>query len=922
MDGWGFSNWAKLLAEYYGQASLTLTASNWSEIALDDEKYTGSAQYDRDKKYWAGHLKEISPPPLQPHYQNKFSDAKKVRSQRRVVEISRTQLDRFKSAAASVNAGVSQHMLAMLAVYFSKVLGQDSVVFGIPMHNRRNHHAKEMLGVFTNISPLCIEMKDGRCTFGELVQSISRKQKTSFRHQRYPLGHIVRDLAEAGQRRIYDIAFNHLKLFGDLPFGEESSSLMYLSHNHEATPLMFTLCECGELGAVQLQVDYNLAFVNDADTERLIDRFSYLLQILPAAYDVPIADLNILPNAETHQLIQGFGDAALRPISNLCIHQLFEAQVMRVPGAIAVSSGDEEITYRELDRRANIAGNYLIGLGVGPESLVGIYLNRSVDLLAGVLGVLKAGGAYVPLDQSSPLRRIRTIVEDGGIQFVLTERDLADRIPLQTARLVLLDEIPEDAFLKSNAPESVALGLTSANSAYVIFTSGSTGTPKGVQICHQSAVSLLDWARATYTVEELNKVLACTSLGFDLSVFEMFAPLSVGGQCVIVKDALELLANRVDVSLMNTVPSAIKALIEHDSVPSGVRVINLAGEPLPMHVVNDLLSTHKCEKVFNLYGPSEDTTYSTGKAFSEAISNAPSIGRAIPGTRLYVLSPTLTLVPMGSVGELYIAGAGLARGYLRRPDLTAERFIPDPFSMIGGERLYKTGDLVRYRDNGDLDYVGRADGQLKIRGFRIELGEIQKQLEALDDVKMAIVLPRGNTSSDQYLAAYIERETKERAGLSDGAWVEGVQRALRGVLPTYMVPASITVLREMPLTSNGKINKQALLALNGEITPQARQVSPETITEIKLAKLWARILDIDQQQVGVTNSLFDMGGHSLLLLRLANDIRVQLGITLPVRTFFDVSNLRELADKIDTEVTLQVVETKLNSAAIVTQGYL
>jgi amino acid adenylation domain-containing protein len=926
MDGWGFSNWAKLLCQLYNDPSgLIDSGIPWPEIAREDEKYIAGERYIKGKSYWAEHVKTIAPPLLNPRYQHTFTTAGKVPSRRRIIEIPRAEFDELKSLADSVDAGVSHYFLAMLAVYFANSSGRDRLVFGLPYHNRRNHHQKRALGVFTSVSPLCIDMGNGACAFSELLPNIRRQQKANFRHQRYPLGHLIRDLAEpGGHRLLYDIGFNYLKLNEILSFAGQDARLVYLSHNHEATPLMVTLCENGEFEPVQLQLDYNLAYFSDSDISLMADRFSFSLRSLRGAFHTGVGQLEMLPKHERRRLLEGFGDGPLFDTSDGCIHHLFEEQVKRTPDAIAVASREGFLTYSGLNERANRVAHYLISRGIKPESPVGIWMKRTGDILVGVLGVLKAGGAYVPLDTSNPPQRIRIILENGCVQLVLTHTHLSDFITLPAVESVLIEEILSGACQERHNPDSVVLGLTPSNLAYVIYTSGSTGKPKGVQICHSSAVAFLHWVRTVYTQEELGRVLASTSLSFDLSVFEMFAPLSVGGQCYIVENALDLLHTHVDVSLINTVPSAIRVLIEQDAIPPGVSVINLAGEPLPMQVVNDLLSAHKCEKVFNLYGPSEDTTYSTYVLFDETLTDWPSIGKAIAGTRLYILSPNGRLAPTGVIGELHIAGSGLARGYLNSPDLTAERFISDPFSITEGGRLYRTGDLVRYAASGELEYVGRADDQLKIRGFRVELGEIQRQLEQLDGVNTAIVLAGERSSLDRYLTAYVERERKttgDDARLSDEAWAEGLRRALRACLPEYMVPASIAVLDEMPLTPNGKVDKKVLLTLPGGVRSY-EYVPPKTNTEIKVVDLWANILGVERSQVGLTTRLFDLGGHSLLLVRLANDVRAELGVNLPVRTLFDVTDLRDLAERIDTETTLQRIEEKMNSSVIMNEGYL
>jgi amino acid adenylation domain-containing protein len=813
----------------------------------------------------------------------------------------------------------------MLAVYFGRHFGRERVMFGLPSHNRRGYRAKQMLGVFAGMTPLYIDVSKHPNTFGNLVRDISQQQKSNFRHQRYPLGWMLHDSSECDDRYArYDVAFNYLRLAGGLSFAGIDAGLVYVSHNHEPTPLMITLCERAQCDDVQLQIDYNLAYLNDDEIALLADRFSFLLHYLPAAYEMPLARLPILPHAEVSRLLADFGRGPAQGISEQCIHHLFERQVERVPDAVAIVSRGETLTYRELNNRANAVANRLIALGVKPESLVGIYMARTSDIVTGVLGILKAGAAYVPLDQLWPSQRIRTIAENGRIQAILTQHALAESVSFPGVSCIDIEETRQWDGSMQNNPDSAAIGLSSLNLAYIIHTSGSTGTPKGVQICHANAIALLQWALKAYTAQELSKVLASTSLGFDLSVFEMFAPLSMGGQCVIVKDALELIATPVDVSLINTVPSAIKILIENDAMPPDVGMINLAGEALPGRVVNDLLGAFKCRKVRNLYGPSEDTTYSTCAEFTEILSGAPEIGWALPGTRLYVLSSDGELAPTGAVGELYIAGNGLARGYLNRPDLTSERFVPNPFSSEG-DRMYRTGDLVRYGENGVLHYVGRLDDQMKIRGLRIELGEIEVQLEALDEVKTAVVLACGSASSEMYLAAFVERTPPVVTAinhLSVEAWTEELRQALESRLPRYMIPRSIMVLERIPLTANGKADKKALLSLQHWPAIRSIYVPPGTPTEARLAGICAEILEIDKGQISATAGLFELGLHSLLLIKLAGHIRGQMGVSVPVNTLFNVKNFRDLAEKIDIETMLQAIQVKMDNAAIEVEGYL
>lgn len=926
MDGWGFSNWATLLCRLYSAPLDSLEIDTpWQVVALDDQRYASSEKCVRDSEYWRECLSKTVPLLFPPRYAHAFVSPTNIPSRRKIIGITRAQFNEIKEAAESAGAGVVQHFLAMLAVYLGRHFGRERVMFGLASHNRRNYRAKQMLGVFAGMTPLSIDVHKEQNTFGSLVRDILRQQKADFRHQRYPLGRMLHDLAECDNRRVlYDVAFNYLRLAGGLSFAGIGAKLVYVSHNHEPTPLMITLCERGQCENIQLQIDYNLAYLNDNDIALLVDRFSFLLHHLQAAYEMPIARLPILPPAEVSRLVTDFGRGPVQSISEQCIHHLFEQQVERVPDAVAVGSRGESLTYRELNNRANAVARHLMSLGLKPESLVGIYMARGADIVTGVLGILKAGAAYVPLDQLWPSQRIRTTLENSRIHIVLTQHALAESVSFPGVACINIEEAQQWDGPMNNNPAPTVVGLSSLNLAYVIHTSGSTGTPKGVQICHANAVALLQWAMKAYTAQELSKVLASTSLGFDLSVFEMFAPLSVGGECVIVKDALELIATPVNVSLISTVPSAIKILIENDAIPPNVSMINLAGEALPERVVNDLLGAFKCRKVRNLYGPSEDTTYSTCAEFTETLSNAPEIGWALPGTRFYVVSLDGDLAPAGAVGELYIVGNRLARGYLNRPDLTADRFVPNPFSSEG-DRMYRTGDLVRYGENGALHYVGRLDDQLKIRGLRIEPGEIEMQLEALDEVKTAVVLASGSASSERYLAAFVERTPPIGTTinhLSVEAWIEELRQALEIRLPRYMVPRSIIVLESMPLTANGKADRKALLALQHEPKRRKIYVPPDTPTEARLVGIYSELLGIDKEQISVTASLFELGLHSLLLIKLASHLRSQMGVPIPVNRLFNIKNCRDLAKEVDIEIMLQAIHMKMNNAAIEVEGYL
>ncbi|HKV09275.1 MAG TPA: amino acid adenylation domain-containing protein, partial [Thermoanaerobaculia bacterium] len=559
----------------------------------------------------------------------------------------------------------------------------------------------------------------------------------------------------------------------------------------------------------------------------------------------------------------------------------FEAQARRTPDAVAVIAGTREVRYAELDEWAGRLAGSLREAGAGPEAVAGVCLERSAGLVAALLAILKAGAAYLPLDPSLPRPRLAGLLDSARVSLVVSDSRLAEELPWSGPQ-VLIDR---DAG-RGGAPGGP--GADPGNLAYVLYTSGSTGTPKGVAVTHRSAVELVRWARTVYAPEELAGVLASTSLSFDLSVFELFVPLSWGGTVILAQNALELpaLPAAGRVTLVNTVPSAMSELVREGSLGPSVRTVNLAGEPLPRSLADRIHATGTVERLWNLYGPSEDTTYSTFARVDRGSSEAPGIGRPIAATRAYVLARGLTPVPVGVPGELCLAGAGLARGYLHRPDLTAERFLPDPFAAEPGSRMYRTGDLVRWRPGGSLDFLGRLDHQVKIRGFRIELGEIEAALLAQAGVREAVVTVREDTPGERRLVAYVAGE----------AAADALRRSLRERLPDYMVPAAFVTLAALSLTPNGKVDRKALPAPDLQRTEES-YLAPRTPAEEILAGIWAEILGLER--VGARDRFFDLGGHSLLATRVLSRLRSAFEVEMPLRDLFEAPRLADFAARVE-----------------------
>ena len=504
--------------------------------------------------------------------------------------------------------------------------------------------------------------------------------------------------------------------------------------------------------------------------------------------------------------------------------------------------------------------------------------------MAALCGILEAGGAYLPLDARYPRERLAGMLSDGGAKVLVGEETWGDLAAEAGAVLCRPEEVQD----QSGSTFVPALP-TPDQLAYVIFTSGSTGRPKGVGITQGSAASLVQWASTAYTEAELSRVLATTSISFDLSVFELFVPLSLGGSVVLLRDALALgEGEEVSATLLNTVPSALKELISQGARIAGLRAINLAGEALERSLVTAAEGWSPSVRLANLYGPTEDTTYSTLAWMSEEMEGIPSIGRPLPGTRGRVVDGALGLVPVGVAGELLLGGIGLSRGYLGRPDLTAERFVPDPYGS-SGSRSYRTGDQVRWRTDGRLDYLGRLDHQVKLRGFRIELGEVESALSVCAGVASAVAMVRQDAPGDRRLVAYVVG-----AGLSP----ESLRRELSHRLPEPMVPSSVVVLDRWPLTPTGKVDRRSLSAPDREARDRgSMRTVPRSGSEEVLASIWSEVLGLSE--VGSEESFFDLGGHSLLATRVISRVRRAFSIDLPLRSMFEEPTLRGLARRIE-----------------------
>ena len=780
-------------------------------------------------------------------------------------------------------------MLTAFKALLYRYTEQQDILVGTPIANRSKAEFEDLIGLFANTIVIRTDLS-GDPTFRELLKRVQGEAVGSFNHQDLPFEKLV-EILKPGRDLSRNPLFQVMFAFQNFPTMElelPSLTLSSLSENNKTAKFDLTLflSENGEKLAGSLE--YKTDLFEHATISRLIEHFQTLLQGIISNLDQPLSKLPILTAAEQEQILCTWNNTKTNYPEHVCVHELFQAQVEKQLEAVAVVSVNQSLTYQQVNQQANQLAHYLRKLGVGPEVLVGICVERSIQMVIGLLAILKAGGAYVPLDPKYPAERQNFILEDAKIPVLLTQQRLLEHIPYFGTHIVCLDN-DWDIIAKESTQNLFRLSRPD-NLVYVIYTSGSTGKPKGVQITHRSVVALINWAQATFNSETFARTVASTSICFDLSVFELFVPLICGGKILLVENALTSSLSGVaeQPNLLNIVPSAAAELVRIGKIPASVHTVNLAGEPLQSTLVQQLYRQSTIQRVFNLYGPSEDTTYTTFALLEKGSSSPPHIGRPIANTQIYLLDSSLQPVPVGVPGELYIGGDGLARGYLNNPRLTAEKFIPNPFNHQLGARLYKTGDLARYRSDGNIEFVGRIDQQVKVRGFRIELGEIEAVLNKHIAVQSAIVSTQINHLGDSNLVAYVVFN-KELVSAANQ-----LRSFLKERLPEYMVPSFFVELETLPLTPNGKIDRRALPPYSKAYSAMTRKfVAPRNAVELQLLQIWKNLLEV--HSISVTDNFFDIGGHSLLAVRLLAQIQKQFGQNLKLSSFFQNATIEHLS---------------------------
>ncbi|MEH1940520.1 MAG: amino acid adenylation domain-containing protein [Nostoc sp.] len=778
-------------------------------------------------------------------------------------------------------------LLAAFKSLLYRYTGQTDILVGSPTASRNRAEIEPLIGFFVNVLVLRSNL-DGELSFRKFLSQVKSTALDAYVHQDLPFEKLVEELQpkrDLSYNPLFQVMFALQNVPLPTPKLSDISITAQEGHSGTAKFDLTLFMEDREQGLVAT-VEYNTDLFNPDTITRMLGHFQTMLEGIVINPNNAIGDLPLLTASEKQQLIYEWNDTKTDYPADLCIHQLFEAQVERTPNAVAVVFENKQLTYHELNNQANQLAHYLKHLGIKPEMLVGICVERSPETIVGILAILKAGGAYLPLDRGYPEERLAFMLKDAQASVLLTKQDLAAKLPTDGTRVVCLDTDWEQIAQENS--QNCQSQINSANLAYVIYTSGSTGKPKGVAIEHRSATALMDWAKKSFPIEVFAGVLASTSICFDLSVFEIFVPLICGGKVILVENALHLptLSVAKDVTLINTVPSVITELLRIDGIPDSVRTVNLAGEPLQNKLVQQLYQQQHIQQVFNLYGPSEDTTYSTFALLQKGDSNVPPIGRPINNTEIYLLDRYLQPVPIGVPGELHIGGAGLARGYLNRTELTAEKFISNPYGNQQGAKLYKTGDLARYSTDGNIEFLGRIDHQVKIRGYRIELSEIEEVLRQHPEVQETVVAIREDVLEVRRLVAYFV--AKETAVL-----INDLRNLLKRQLPDYMIPSTFVQMQALPLTTNGKIDRRALPVpdANRPDLTEGYQ-APRSQLERAIATIWQEVLHLEK--VGVNDNFFDLGGHSLSIVQVKNKLQENLNRSLSIVEIFQNPTIKSL----------------------------
>ena len=806
--------------------------------------------------------------------------------------------ERIKKLAKDTGTTIFMALLAAFQTLLHRYAGQDDIAVGSPIANRNRAEVENLIGFFVNTLVLRGDLS-GNPSFKKLLQRVREMALGAYAHQDLPFEKIV-DALQPERNMSHSPLFQVMFALqsgqaSDIQRPHSELKIHPLEAHSATSKFDMTLFMLEEGDHLSGALEYNTDLFDEATIERFIGHFEILLQAVTSDPDRPVDDIILISPQEEKLIFEEWNGQERKPVFDATVVKIFEQQAQKHARETALRFSDETMTYAELNERANQLAHLLIAAGVKPDMLVGLSIERSMELIIGILGILKAGGAYVPIDPSYPEERLRYILEDSGVAILVTRQAFADKLPAHNAKTVLLDGQWYVAQKESGNPE---VKILPDHPAYMIYTSGSTGLPKGTKITHRGLTNYLNWCYLAYPLDKGCGSIVHSTIAFDATVTAVFTPILSAKTITLIPESadLEALAHTLrkykDFSLIKITPAHLDLLsqqIPKEEAAELTHAFIIGGENLTADQIRFWQKYAPQTKLFNEYGPTETVV---GCVVYEALkwrgNGSVPIGRAIINTRVYVLDEALRPTPVGVAGELYISGEGVARCYHSRPELTAERFLSDPFSKKPGARMYKTGDLVRYQNDGNLIFLDRVDTQVKIRGYRIELGEIESVLVQMPEIEEAVVIAHEETPGEKRLAAYFVANKDSEA---DASTLRG---RLKQQLPEYMVPAFYIPLKEIPLTPNGKVDRKALPKPDYAFTEREKKFeAPRNQDEQMLADIWKNLLQLEQ--VGIHDNFFDIGGHSLLATQMMARIRDTFNVELPLTRLFETPTIGELA---------------------------
>jgi amino acid adenylation domain-containing protein len=928
-DGWSMEIFARELSTVYAAfctkklSPLPKLPIQYADFAHWQRKWLSGEVYEAKFNYWQQQLAGI-PPLLKLPTDRPRPPVQTFRGSAEYCELNGELTQKLKHLSQQSGTTLFMTMLAAFALLLSRYSNQEDIVVGSPIANRNHQEVEPLIGFFVNSLVLRTNLQ-GNPSFLELLQRVRQMALDAYAHQDLPFEKLVEEL-QPERSLSYHPLFQVMFALQNAAMGELRLPGLNLSPlKWEYTTVQFDLALTIKETEQELiaEWEYNSDLFDTATIVRMIGHFQTLLESIVANPQQPVAALPWLTADEKHQLLIEWNDTQTEYPADLCIHEIFEQQVERLPDAVAIMFENTQLTYRQLNTRANQLAHYLQNLGVKPEVLVGICVERSLEMIVGMLGILKAGGAYVPLDPVYPQERLAYMLNDSQISVLLTQRHLADSLPKNQAQVICLDT--EWQVISTESEENLVTGVKPSNLAYVIYTSGSTGKPKGVMIEHQSLVNFIAATTVLYELNSSDRILQFSSISFDSAVDEIYNPLSCGATLVLRTDEMlnastfmqkcrewQLTVLELPTAYWHQLMSELA--VTDETLPTSLRLVIVGGEQMQsekvklwQRCVDEGLYRHKPGKpplLINGYGPSEATIAVTNYKLSELVledtqSQVP-VGRPISNVQIYILDQCLQPVPIGVAGELYIGGKCLARGYLNAKELTAEKFIPNPFDNLEfklrfqrtkgatqNSKLYKTGDLARYLPDGNIEFLGRSDTQVKIRGFRIELSEIEGVLNQHPQVQETTVIVREDSLGNKCLIGYVVANQHPPTD-------DELRRFLKQKLPNYMMPSAFVMLDALPMTPNGKVDHRALPAPDMELSMKANFVPPRNTLELQLVQVWEEILNV--HPIGIRDNFFDLDGHSLLAISLMARIKQQFGKTLPLVSIFQDATIEYLAN--------------------------